>query len=107
MITVELNNIPEAFQTKLRLMIISALATGKKTFSEVKSITGASDGNISAQMSKLEQMRYITMTKEFVRKKPLTTYELTDTGLNSFEDYVEMLNRIIQKKPNENAAKKL
>lgn len=97
----ELNNIPEAFQTKLRLMIISALATGRKTFSEVKSITGASDGNISAQMSKLEQLCYIIVTKEFVGKKPLTTYELTDTGLNAFREYVDMLNRIIRSQPDE------
>ena len=51
----ELNNIPEAFQTKLRLMIISALVTGSKSFNELKSITGASDGNISVQLSKLEE----------------------------------------------------
>ena len=67
-INLELNNIPEAFQTKLRLMIVSALCTGEKTFKELKNITGATDGNLSIQISKLEELEYLTVTKEFVGK---------------------------------------
>ena len=52
----EINSIPEAFQTKLRLAIISALITGSKTFKELKIITSASDGNLGAQLSKLEEL---------------------------------------------------
>ena len=37
----ELNNLSDIFQSKLRLMLISALITGKKTFRELKEITGA------------------------------------------------------------------
>ena len=91
----EINNIPEAFQTKLRLMIISALINGKKSFSEIKTITRGSDGNISVQISKLEEMGYLTVKKEFIGKKPLTTCELTQTGVESFKEYVEMLNGIL------------
>ena len=91
----ELNNIPEAFQTKLRLMIISALATGQKSFSEIKAVTGATDGNISVQLTNLERLGYITVTKEFAGKKPLTTCRLTEEGLQGFRDYVDMLSNII------------
>lgn len=45
----ELNNIPEAFQTKLRVAVLSALVTGTKTFKEIKQLTGATDGNISVR----------------------------------------------------------
>ncbi len=91
----ELNNIPEAFQTKLRLMIVSALCTGEKTFKELKNITGATDGNISVQISKLEELNYLTVSKEFVGKKTKTTCALTENGYKSFSEYVTMLNRIL------------
>lgn len=92
---VEINNIPDAFQSKLRLMIISALFSGKKSYRELKSLTGATDGNLSTQISNLEQMNYITVEKTFIKKRPNTTCGLTDAGVNSFRDYVEMLQNII------------
>ncbi len=92
----ELNNIPEAFQTKLRLMLISALCTGEKTFKELKTITGATDGNISVQISKLEEFGYLTVSKEFVGKKTRTTCRITENGYKSFSEYVKMLNEILK-----------
>lgn len=91
----ELTQIPEAFQSRLRLMIISALTMGKKSFNELKSITCATDGNLSVQISKLEQWGYLTVAKAFVNKKPITTCELTPLGLSDLKDYVEMLNAIL------------
>lgn len=91
----ELNDIPEAFQTKLRIAILSSLISGKKNFKEIKGITGATDGNISVQVSKLEEMGYVLSSKEFIMKKPCTTYELSEKGRNQFLDYVGMLERLI------------
>ena len=91
----ELTNIPEAFQTKLRLMIISALITGDKSFNELKSITGASDGNISVQLSKLEEWGYVSIKKTIVLRKPHTEISLTPFGKKSFKEYIELLNRIV------------
>lgn len=90
----ELANIPEAFQTKLRLIIISALINGTKSFNELKSITGASDGNISVQVTKLEEWGYVSIEKSIVRKKMHTEITLTDFGKQSFREYIDMLNRI-------------
>lgn len=91
----ELNNIPEAFQTKLRLMLISALVTGSKSFNELKSITGASDGNISVQLSKLEEWGYVNINKSIINKKTRTEIQLTQFGKNTFREYIELLNRIM------------
>ena len=76
-------------------MIISALITGKKTFKEIKEITGATDGNISVQITNLEKAQYITVTKGYIGKKPQTTIELTDKGLQDFKAYVDMLQTIM------------
>ena len=94
----ELNNIPEMFQSKLRLMIISALVSEKRTFTALKEITGATDGNLSVQINKLSEAGFITVTKEFIGKKPLTTCELTAQGRDSFREYVELLNNILSEK---------
>lgn len=91
----EINSIPEAFQTKLRLAIISALITGSKTFKELKIITSASDGNLGAQLSKLEELEYLVCKKEFVNRKPQSTYNITKKGMNNFREYVEMLESLL------------
>ena len=92
----ELQNLSDIFQSKLRLMIISALLTGKKTFKELKEITGATDGNISVQITNLEKGNYIKVTKSFIGKKPQTLVEITEFGLKMFKEYVSMLNGIVQ-----------
>lgn len=93
----EIRSIPEAFQTKLRIAVISALVTGEKTFKQLKEITGATDGNLGAQLNKLEELDYIIIKKEFVNKKPQSTYILTKAGGDNFKQYVEMLSQILDK----------
>ncbi len=91
----EMNNIPEMFQSKLRLMIVSGLIRQPLSFTALKQLTGATDGNLSVQISKLTDAGYIIVRKEFAGKKPLTTCELTQLGLDSFREYVELLNSIL------------
>lgn len=91
-----LNDFSDIFQSKLRLMIISALITGKKTFRELKEITGATDGNISVQITNLEKAGFITVTKSYVGRKPQTTAEITPEGVASFKAYIDLLNSVIQ-----------
>ena len=91
----EMNNIPEMFQSKLRLMIVSGLIRQPLSFTALKQLTGATDGNLSVQISKLTDAGYIVVRKEFSGKKPLTTCELTTLGRDSFRQYVELLNGIL------------
>lgn len=91
----EINAIPEAFQTKLRVAILSALLTGEQNFRELKKITEATDGNLGAQLKKLEEAGYIGIRKEFVGSKPQTTCTMTNFGRKQFREYVEMLERLL------------
>ena len=90
-----LNEFPDIFQSRLRLMIISALISGDKSFNEIKELTGATDGNVSVQLTKLELAGYVVITKGYIGKKPHTTVSLTENGLHDFKEYVEMLERLI------------
>lgn len=92
----DINSIPNIFQSKLRIAIISCLMTGEKTFKEVKEITGTTDGNLSAQISKMEESGYIEVHKDFFNNKPRTRYNLTEKGRNGFIDYVNILEAILK-----------
>lgn len=93
----DINSIPDIFQSKLRIAIISCLMTGEKTFRELKEITGATDGNLSVQLSKIEAEEYIKVRKDFFNNKPRSRYDLTEKWRNEFIDYVNTLEGIIKK----------
>ncbi|KNY30022.1 winged helix-turn-helix domain-containing protein [Pseudobacteroides cellulosolvens] len=92
----DINSIPDIFQSKLRIAIVAALITGEKTFKEVKEVTGATDGNLSIHLSKLEGAGYIEIYKDFFNNKPRTRYNLTDKGKSEFVEYVNKLDSIIK-----------
>ena len=92
----EISSMPEVFGNKLRLSVISALITGEKSFSELKKYTDATSGNQGAQLLKLEEWGYISCKKEFVSKKPQSSYMLTETGISNFKEYVEMLEKMLK-----------
>ena len=92
----EISSMPEIFGNKLRLSVISALITGEKSFSELKKYTDATPGNLGAQLLKLEEWGYISCKKEFVSKKPQSSYMLTETGISNFKEYVEMLEKMLK-----------
>jgi len=92
----DINSIPDIFQSKLRIAIVSCLMTGEKTFKEVKEITGATDGNLSVHLTKLEETGHIKISKDFFNNKPRTRYNLTSKGKKEFSDYVNILDNILK-----------
>ncbi len=92
----DFSNIPEAFQSRIRLAIIAALAGGAKSFNELKTITNASDGNLSVHLTRLEADGYLTCIKSFQGKKPLSTYAMTDMAHKEFVEYVALLEQTLR-----------
>lgn len=92
----EISNIPEAFCLAIRLKLISCLIDGEKSFKDIKQITKATDGNISVQLSKLEEWGYIESKKTICGKRPKTSYRITNFGIQQFEAYVNLLESILQ-----------
>jgi DNA-binding transcriptional ArsR family regulator len=76
----------------LRLAIISLLVKeGKFDFNALKDKTGATSGNISVQLKKLEEAGYITIEKSFRKNYPHTDVSISKKGLIAFEEYVNTL----------------
>ena len=82
---------------RVRLAVMSALAArGTQSFGELKEILGVSDGNLSVHTRVLEEHGLITVRKEFVGRKPCTSFTLTRKGRAAFRRYVEALERILK-----------
>jgi predicted transcriptional regulator len=78
--------------SQLRLAIMSLLVKERNSdFTSIKNATGATAGNLSVQIKKLEEAKYVKVTKSFSNNYPLTMVEITSAGLDSFEKYVEAL----------------
>ena len=81
---------------KLRLALLSLLAGVEQAdFTWLRDRTGATDGNLGAQLSKLEEAGYIAVEKKFVQRKPQTIYRLTDPGRTALREYVEALKQLL------------
>lgn len=84
--------------SQLRLSIMSLLIGIKSaTFSFLLEKTGATRGNISVQLKKLEEAGYITIDKSFQDNYPLTTCRITRKGVEAFERYVDALKDYLGK----------
>ncbi len=94
-------NLDPLLHSQLRLAIISLLVTVEEAeFSFIKEKTNATVGNISVQLEKLQEVKYIKIEKTFKGKYPLTKCSITKKGVKAFEDYVKILQQYI--KPDKN-----
>lgn len=91
----KIDDIPEAFCVTLRLKIISALIGSSKTFKELREITQATQGNLSVQLTKLEEWGYLASSRVIEKKRTKSTYTITPFGLKQFEEYVALLQSVL------------
>lgn len=89
----KLNNL---LHQELRLAIISFLVTVEwAEFKKIAEVTGATKGNLSVQISKLQQAKYIEVKKSFKGSYPLTECQITELGREEFESYVDQLKMLL------------
>jgi DNA-binding MarR family transcriptional regulator len=83
----------------LRLKVMAALnglaARDSMDFTRLRSVVEATDGNLGAHLSKLEDVGYITIEKDFVDKKPRTRVALTREGRKALVTHVAYLRDIL------------
>jgi DNA-binding MarR family transcriptional regulator len=87
-------------QTRLRIMAtLNALRDGELLeFTRLKDIVKATDGNLGAHLSTLEEAGLIEVTKDFAGKKPRTRVSMTRAGRKAFAQHVEYLRDILDGK---------
>lgn len=93
----DISQLNKAFDSRIRLGIMSVLAVNEKVeFSELKDTLELTDGNLASHISALEKLNYIAVTKQFIGKKPNTTYSLTIEGRKAFTQHLSALEKLIQ-----------
>ena len=84
--------------SELRLAVMSLLiGVEEADFVFIRQQTGATAGNLSVQIDKLNKAGYVEVTKTFKGKMPCTLCKITPQGVDAFEEYVEALKTYIIK----------
>lgn len=92
-----LKKLDPLLHSELRLAIMSLLISVEKAdFTFIKEKTEATAGNLSVQVTKLEDAGYILVEKGFRGKIPQTTCIITKTGIKAFEQYVQDLKEYLK-----------
>lgn len=90
-------NLDPLLHSQLRLAVMSLLiGVDSAEFVFIKEKTGATAGNLSVQLDKLSTAGYISVTKSFKGKKPVTTCSISKVGIKAFEEYVNSLRGYIE-----------
>jgi DNA-binding PadR family transcriptional regulator len=81
---------------RLRLALLALLSGVEEAeFTWLRAKTDSTDGNLGAQLLKLEQAGYVSVEKKFVLRKPQTVYRLTESGRQALTEYVRALKQLL------------
>lgn len=93
----DITKLDKAFESRIRLGIMSVLMVNEKVeFSELKEMLELTDGNLASHITALEKIKYVEVTKQFIGKKPNTTYAATEQGRRAFKDHLNALEVLIK-----------
>jgi DNA-binding MarR family transcriptional regulator len=82
---------------RLRLGMLSSLAVSKTlSFTELKRLLDATDGNLSVHARKLEDAGYVKCEKTFAGRVPRTEYRITPAGRKALERYLKHMEALIK-----------
>ncbi len=90
------DEIPQVFESKLRIQILSYLHVAPTTFSDIKKMCSYSDGKIVGQLNVLIKEGYIIQKKEIVDNKPRSTYTITKFGNQQLLNYIEFIKSLTE-----------
>ena len=91
-----INQLNKEFESRVRLGIMSVLMVNDWVdFTEMKNLLNATDGNLASHSAALEKAMYIEIKKEFVGKKPKTSYRVTQKGRDAFTEHINNLEKLL------------
>jgi DNA-binding HxlR family transcriptional regulator len=90
-------HINKAFDHRIRLGIMSVLMVNETVdFNGLKELLDVTDGNLASHIKALEAEEFILITKQFIGKKPNTTYSATENGKLAFKNHLDALESLIR-----------
>ncbi len=92
-----IKSLDKGFESRIRLGIMSILVVNDSVdFNSLKEQMNISDGNIASHISALEKLNYLEVKKQFIGKKPNTSYKATQQGIKAFKNHLDTLEKLIK-----------
>ena len=66
-------------------------------FNSLKELLDVTDGNLASHLGALEKNELIEIKKQFVGRKPKTSYRATHSGVEAFRKHLDALEQLIKK----------
>lgn len=93
----------QLLHSQVRLAVMSLLINVKSAeFSFLLENINTTKGNLSFQLSKLNEAGYIKVLKSFKGNYPLTTCKITEKGITAYEKYVDAIDEYFKEFKNNN-----
>jgi DNA-binding MarR family transcriptional regulator len=96
----ELPALDPVIHAQPRLRVVVALAAlgseDQITFPRLQQLLSMTAGNLSTHLRKLEGAGYVTITKSYRRRTPVTYVTLSRSGRRAFEDYTTALRALLE-----------
>jgi len=90
--------IDKIIHERARLLILIYLASNERqeiSFNELQEKLDFTSGNLSIQLKKLKEVKYLEINKTFKNNKPYTTIQVTPEGTEALNKYIEEMEDII------------
>jgi DNA-binding HxlR family transcriptional regulator len=92
-----ISGISKVFESRIRLGIMSVLIVNESyDFNSLKETLDVTDGNLASHLKALEEKGMIKVNKQFIGRKPNTSYSVTDTGMTEFRQHLKALENLIR-----------
>lgn len=96
MAQIDFNGIDTTIHGPIRLGILAALQKDEwLDFTTLKKRLNVPDGALGNHLQKLEKMDYVVFEKEFVGRRPRTSYRMTAAGQKAFSQYLRQMQQLI------------
>ncbi|UTW60743.1 transcriptional regulator [bacterium SCSIO 12741] len=94
-----INNLDKTFESRVRLGIMSILMVNDWVdFGHLKEMLQVTDGNLASHISGLEKLEYIEIRKQFIGKRPNTSFRVTPAGKKAFQNHLAALEALLKGK---------
>lgn len=91
-----LDGLDPALEHRVRLAVAVLLARhGEISFAAFKQQLQLTDGNLGAQLRRLEDDGYLALRRDFVERRPVTWYALTPAGRKALQKHLRALQAVI------------
>lgn len=91
-----ISGLNKIFDSRIRLGIMSVLMVNDSVdFNTMKELLDVTDGNLASHLKALEKEEVIEVRKQFLGRKPNTSYKVTTLGQKLFKEHIDALERLL------------